>query len=544
MGIIFFSVLAIFAQAQTPAPDLILLNGRVFTAAETSLYAEAIAIQGDRVIAVGSNQQVSSLAGAATRTIDVSGRLIIPGLNDVHTHFPVGEFEGTFLQFGDDASTARVLDSVKTAARQQKAGTLIAGMISGDVFLDPALSAASLDRVAPKHPVVLFTGTPHAGILNTAAAKKVGVHPNDPPPLGGFFGKDMKSAKWDGAVHEGAWFGILLPTLLTDHSHEQERLRRFLQSEARWGVTSVTGMEPFPAQRLEVLSSIDPPIRVRLVPMLPYQDGIRRRHAEYPPVPKPIADHVTISGVKWLLDGTGIERSSAMREPYTDAPNTSGRMNFPPDELRGILNDARKDNVQPMLHTVGDQTAATLLDEMEQTGGSSVWRSRRLRIEHASCLMPDLIPHAAQLGAIVVVEPHTSSEISQLAIKRLGSARAARCGLLGSFMKAGIPVVIATDSVVDSAQLNPFANIMDAVTYLGNPGEAITREQALIAYTRMAAYAEFAESEKGTIEAGKLADVAVLSQDIFAIPAAEIPKTESVLTIVGGRIAYDSRVLK
>jgi predicted amidohydrolase YtcJ len=212
--------------------------------------------------------------------------------------------------------------------------------------------------------------------------------------------------------------------------------------------------------------------------------------------------------------------------------------------VRNILNDALKDNVQPMLHAVGDQTAATLLDEMEETGGSSVWRSRRLRIEHADGLMPDLVPHAAQLGAIVVANPDTHRVVNQILKERLGSARAARCEPLGSPIKARIPVVIATDSILDSPQLNPFANILDAVTHPGNPDEAITREQAVIAYTQTAAYAEFAENEKGTIEAGKLADVAVLSQDIFAVPVGEIPKTESVLTIVGGKIVFDPGVLK
>jgi predicted amidohydrolase YtcJ len=216
--------------------------------------------------------------------------------------------------------------------------------------------------------VLLWTWSPHAAMLNQAAARKFGVRPSDPPPLGGWFGKDMKSRQWDGAVHQGAWFRIF-QTLMNDRAGEQAKLRRFLDCEAQWGVTSISIMEIEPARRVELLSTIDSPMRVRLVPFLPFQEQNRRLKPEYPPVPASIVDRVTVSGVKWLLDGSPIERSAAMRAPYTDDPATSGQLDFPPEELRGILREALQRNAQPLLHATGDRTTEALLNEIEATGG-------------------------------------------------------------------------------------------------------------------------------------------------------------------------------
>ena len=538
-GTLFLALAGVLAaQTSTQAPDLVLLNGRVFTAVDAQPFAEAIAIRGTRIVAVGSNQEISSLAGPKTRRIDLSGHLVIPGINDTHTHFGA-DVEGTTVDFGGlEPACSEVLGRLRQAVKKTPPGTLLLGIIGGQAFFDPDCTPAALDRVAPNNGIVLWTWTPHAGMLSQAATRKLGVRVGDPPPLGGYFGKNMKSKQWDGVVQEGAWFSIY-HMLMSDRAGERARLRRHLDREARWGVTSITIMEVEPERRVELLSAIDSPLRVRLVPFLAFQEQARRKQPEYPMVPTQLSDRVSVTGVKWLLDGTPVERSAAMRAPYNDDPSNSGELDFKPEEIAAILQEALQRNMQPLLHTVGDRTAETLLREMEATGGPAVWSQRRLRMEHGDGLMPDLIPRAEKLGVIVVQNP-THFALGELLQLRLGSQRTSVFQPFRSLLKAGIPVVIASDGGPDAPNLNPFLNILLASAYPGKPQESLSREQAVAAYTRTAAYAEFAEKDKGALEPGKLADLAVLSQDIFKVSPTELPKTESLLTIVGGKFAYSA----
>jgi hypothetical protein len=192
---------------------------------------------------------------------------------------------------------------------------------------------------------------------------------------------------------------------------------------------------------------------------------------------------------------------------------------------------------QLLVHIVGDRTMEKFLDAMDATGGKKVWQGRRVRIEHGDGIMPDLVSRVKELGLVVVQNP-THLALRELFLKRYGIERADQFQPLRSLINAGIPLAIGSDG-----PNNPYLNIMLASVYPGKPQQAITREQAVTAYTLTSAYAEFAEKEKGSLEPGKLADLTVLSQDIFRVPPPELPKTESVLTMVGGKIVYDAKVV-
>jgi len=371
---------AFVARAQE-VPDTILVNGRIFTGAQARPYVDAIAIKGTRILAVGTNQEISSTAGPKTRRIDLAGHLVIPGINDAHVHFGADPI-GTRVDFGGLAPTcAHVLDVLEQAARKMPTGTLISGAIGPEAFFDPACTPAALDRVAPGDAVVLDSWSPHAGILNLAAAKKFGVRTNDPPPLASWYGKDMKSKQWDGVVHQSVWIRIY-EMLMSDRTHEDAKLRGFLEGEAKWGVTSITLMENYPEHRVEQLSVVDSPLRVRLVPFPSYQEFDRRRKPEYPPVPTQLLDRVTVTGEKWLLDSGPIERAGGMRQPYADDPTSSGQVDFPQGELRAILEESLRHDRPLLLHAVNDRTTEALLNQMEAPGGAKIWSQHRLRIEH------------------------------------------------------------------------------------------------------------------------------------------------------------------
>jgi len=524
------------AQAQGNAADIILVNANIFTGSDIHPRAEAIAIRGDRVIAVDTTEQVSALAGPQTRKIDVAGRLVIPGILDTHIHYMLMDVvpEVTNIDFGGFAPSCKhVLETISEKIKDVPNGNLLFGFMGRDAFFDPQCTPAALDRIAPKTPVFLAGGTVHSGMLNGAAAKWFGVDTSAPPPLAGWYGKDAKSKTWDGVVHNSAMLSLFV-RVTSDGSKDDQKLRQYFMSEAKWGVTGNTFMEYKPAARVEQLSRVNAPFRVWVMPFAQYETGQKRRRLQQVAVPPAIADRVTSHGEKWVLDGEPVHRTAPMRAPYADDPTTSGQTDYPDAEVRAILSEAVQHNLPLMIHVTADRSTEQLLNQMDATGGEKVWANRRLRIEHGGGLMEDLIPRARKLGVVVAENPIYLGE----PLKPLGPQRAAVWTPCRSLIEAGIPLVLASDGRPDFPFLNPFLNMQIATTYPPNPKEAITRDQALIAFTRTAAYSEFAEDRLGTLEVGKQADLAVLSQDIFKVSNEDLPKTESVLTIVGGKIAY------
>lgn len=242
---------------------------------------------------------------------------------------------------------------------------------------------------------------------------------------------------------------------------------------------------------------------------------------------------VTISGTKYILDGTPVERLATLRAPYDDRPGYYGRLNFPPDTLKALLAEILAAHDQPIIHAVGDSAIALILSTMTGLAPDSVWRKLRPRIEHGEGVAPDLYLRALDLGIIVVQNP-THLGLGPVAAARYGPARMAVLQPLKSLLAQGIVVALASDG-----PQNPFLNLMLAVIHPDNPAEKLTMEQAVRAYTNGSAYAEFQEGEKGRLEPGLLADLAVLSQDIFTVSPDKLPGTHSVLTLVGGRAVFD-----
>jgi predicted amidohydrolase YtcJ len=297
---------------------------------------------------------------------------------------------------------------------------------------------------------------------------------------------------------------------------------------AQFGITSVQVMPGMPVDEFAtLLKEADVTLRVRIIHFPTAAD--ERLPAKAP------RQRGQPSGIKWVLDGTPVERGAAQRAGYADRPATRGELNFSPAFVRTALGDAAARGEQSLFHCAGDRCAETVLAAMESMGDVD-WAAARLRIEHGDGVLEDLMPRAARLGVVVVQNP-THFTIGELLVERFGARH--RYQPLRSLLQAGVRLALGSDG-----PMNPFLNILLASTHPARPEEALTREQALDAYTRGSAFAEHAEREKGTLAPGQLADLAILSQDIFQVPVDALPATHSVLTLVGGQIVHDSGLLE
>ena len=526
--------LAFTLVQSSPQADLAIVNARVYTGIPAQPWAEAISIRTNRIEAVGTTAAIKA-AGAA-RVIDAGGRLLIPGINDAHAH-PGATPELTRLEgpsaMEHDPTLDEVLARIRKAVETSPEGKWIAGEIGANVLDDPRATRATLDPLTNDRPLILHGWTGHGVILNSAALRALRVPDNEPDPAGGWFGR--AGGKLTGLAHEYADYQLRQRlTMLPDRAAQVKAMQDFAAQAASFGITSVQAMmTAFPAAEAAAwIESANLPVRMRLIdfpltPMKEWREPAGRRVKVASPL-------VTVSGTKWILDGTPIERLALLRAPYADAPKTSGRANMTGVELRDFLRRAYDAKEQPMLHAVGDGAIALALDSLQDTGGTR-WLTLRPRLEHGDMLQAADFARAARMGVTLVQNP-SHFMIAPALRQRFGAERTSRTDLVKDAIAAGVPFALGSDG-----PLNPFLNIMFAATNAVNPSQALTVEQALSAYTRGAAFAELAERQKGTIATGMLADVALLSQDIFKVPLQELPRTTSVLTIVNGRVVHEAQ---
>jgi predicted amidohydrolase YtcJ len=356
------------------------------------------------------------------------------------------------------------------------------------------------------------------------ALKQAGIADTVPDPLGGRYSRDA-AGRITGLLEEYAGWNqweALSPN--TDSAYRAAwRLRT--DSAVVMGITTIqnmsTGVDPAMLRR--ILPTLDLPIRVRFIRFpLTTPTGLVD---SLPP-------RVTVSGTKYIVDGTPVERLAVFRRPYADRPGWYGRLDLPPDTLTAIVAEAIQANDQPIFHAVGDSAVGLVLQALAEGAPDSVWHRLRPRIEHGDGLSPDQFALAKRLGVVMVQNP--THFALPMAPARYGAARMAVLQPAKSLLAASIPLAIGSDG-----PQNPFLNIMLAVSHPDRPGEALTVEQAVTAYTAGSALAQGLADRLGTLKPGMVADLAVLSQDIFSIAAPRLLAVTSVLTIVGGRSVYD-----
>ncbi|MBV8487018.1 MAG: amidohydrolase family protein, partial [Planctomycetaceae bacterium] len=347
--LIFVAISAVFATGPPDVPDLILANGKIFSADAPRKWAEAVAVRGERITAIGSSQEVLALAGPSTRKIDLRGRTVIPGINDAHQHQGSNPATAVFLEFkgrphepnGWEAlSWEEAVSALAEAVQRAPKGGMISGIIGANILDEPRAIRFELDKVAPDHRVILYTWTGHDAILNTAAMRGLGIAEDEPDVLGGFIYRLPGKQTITGRLGEQALWrvvrrieeGIPLERTVSD-------LRAFAAEAAQFGITSIQVMSALsPEHYLVHLKAADLPIRVRQMRFL-ITDANGRKSREGADLPVHPTPRVTISGSKWVLDGTPIERRALLRASYSDRPGWSGRMNFPEAEIRGMLHE-------------------------------------------------------------------------------------------------------------------------------------------------------------------------------------------------------------
>ncbi|APR84673.1 Exoenzymes regulatory protein AepA precursor [Minicystis rosea] len=539
-----FAVSLLAGAADASHARTIFHNGTVFTSNPAALWAQAVAVEDDHILAVGSDAEVLSLANGHTTVVDLEGRALIPGLNDAHVH--VLAPEGTYLNSpasfipGPGPTLADVQGMIAGAAGALPSGSWLFGFIGSAIFDDDQANRFALDAVSPDHPVVLFGWTGHGTWINTKAMDVLGISATEPDPFGGHFERFSGSNVITGEAHEYAEFRIRrkLYALLSD-DHLVAQYRAFAAQALQLGFTTLQDMAVGlrHERAVSVIAAADLPIRMRSIcfQLSPQEDCAIASHAVTP--------MVRASGVKWVTDGTPVERLAFVETPYADRPGEVGGVNIKPARLRDIADEHRHGppaREQLLFHAVGDGAIDRVLEALEDTGGARVWRKRRTRIEHGDLLFPWDYGRARDLGVVIVQNP-THFTLAPVFAERFEPQVFAELEPLRTLLDEDIPLALGTDGI--GQPLSPFVDLFLATIHPTRPAEALTLEEALIAYTRGSAYAEHEEDEKGTLAPGRVADLVVLSQDIFHGPPPAIPATTSVLTMVNGRIVWDAGVL-
>jgi len=531
-------LVVLVACAGASAPDTILVNGKVFTSNPAQPWAEAVAIRGDRVIAVGNTAEIAALAGSSTRRLDAGGRTIMPGINDAHQHVSIAPPHDK-LSLPMDPTIDQIAEALRAQIKTTPADRLITGEFGEIAWGNPSFTRAWLDEVAPSHAVMLTAFTGHGTLLNSQALELVAIDESIQNPDGGVFVRDERG-RLNGRLEEYAqYLANHRLALKTDPAEVVRIYRQFASEASAWGITSTQLLgDALPiADASKRLIEANIPIRMKVFrfPMRAAGAETMDSRPPLPPQPSPLVD---ARGMKWILDGTPIERLGFMRAPYTDAPKDRGRLNLPQSRIDEFVGWAYGSEDLLAVHAFGDAAIEAYVSAVERGGRPEVWREKRPRIEHGDMMAPDLIPRVKAMGMLLVQNP-THFMFPEIFVQRYGAERLAWMQPMKSILKAGIPLAIGSDGVT-----NPFINILAASIHPTNPKEAITREEAVAAYTTGAAFAEFKEKEKGQLAPGMLADLAVLSADVFTAPPSDMEGIKSVLTMLGGRIVHETGAVR
>ncbi|HYE13322.1 MAG TPA: amidohydrolase [Pyrinomonadaceae bacterium] len=538
-------------RRQTPA-TLLLFNGKVFTADARGTVAEAVAVSGNRIVAVGTTAGLRSRF-RAEREVDLRGRLVTPGFNDAHIHF-IG---GGLSLLRVDLNGARTLEEAKrrvaARAREVKPGAWVLGRgWDHTLWGGQWPTRKDLDEVAPDNPVFLQRVDGHVSWANSLALQKAGVTAATRAPEGGEILRDA-SGEPTGILKETAagLVGRVVPQPTAEEM--AEGLGRALAEARRYGITSVQDNSGYEATKLyrEFLKSGR--LTVRVAEWQNFEDKVeelKRQRAEFAAF-KDDPLLLRLTALKGYVDGTLGSRTAAMLAPFSDDPNNSGIPRRPPEELTRMIVERAKEGFQIALHAIGDRANRMALDGFAAAAGQPLSQAAspfRHRVEHAQVVAPTDFARFRDLGVVASMQPSHAISDKRWAQERLGEYRVLGAYSWHTMMAHGVRVPFGTDWPVEP--INPYLGLYAAVTRQSTEGdpaggwwpqERLSVADAIRCYTAEGAYASFEEREKGQIAAGMLADLVVHSRDLLTIKPEEILQTEADMTVFDGRVVHERK---
>lgn len=553
---------AVADNQKHPAADTVIVNARVYTVNAKHPWAEAIAIRRDRILAVGSARDIAAYQGGATKTIDAGGRLVLPGFTDCHIHFLDGSLSLMQVNLEDAKTVEEIQQRVRTyaAAHPDQPWVLGRGW-AYTVFKPSGLPDKKyLDEVVPDRPVYLEGFDGHTWWANSKALQTAGVTRNTPDPPSGTIVRDDKTGEPTGAIKEDAADDVVRRAIpLPSHEQVIAALVGGMREANHVGLVraispdgvSMRGgdfhsLEAYDEMRRAGNLTVRFDIALRIQPPALTKDQVREI--------KTAAGHyhddwLAAGKAKFFLDGVIETRTAAMLEPYANDSN-SGQLWWAPEKYQQAVLELDRQKIQVFTHAIGDRAIRLALDAYEGAQQTNHTHDARHRIEHIEDASAADIPRFGKLGIIASFQPlhsYPDDDVMKLWSGNVGPQRAQRAWAMHSVESGGGVLAFGSDWPI--VTLNPWPGVQNALTRQTTEGdppggfvpkERISLEDAIKGYTLGAAYAGHREKNEGSLEAGKLADLIVLSQDLFRIEPTEIGKTEVLLTMVGGKVVYQS----
>jgi len=534
--------------------DFVIINARIYTVNSVQPWAEAVAIKGEKIIYVGSNKAAENYIGSATRVIEAQGRLLLPGFQDSHVHFLSGSLNLNRVDLSGAQSVAEIQDRISHFVAEHPDLTWIQGrgwMYSA--FPGDMPHKKFLDEIIPDKPAIMRCADGHTSWVNSRALALAGINRHTPDPPDGKIVRDEKGEP-TGALLEGA--SRLVTRLIPEPTPEEklEALRQGMREAVRWGITSAHSLggdfeeiELFDRLRKEGSQTI----RLIIAMSVDEPGPTEKDFQTYAEASTRFNDHwLAVRGVKLMLDGVIDSGTAAMLEPY-EGQKGEGKLFWKPDDFVKAVREFSRRGIQVSTHAIGDRAIRLALDAYEKSLKASGHPELRHKIEHAECVAQADLPRFGHPQIIASFQPlHADPDPLWMSawIKKVGPEREQRAFAWKSVLRAGGRLAFGSDWPV--VTINPWPGVQIALTRQSRQGypeggwipkEKLSLEEIIYAYTMGGAYALNEENLRGSIEPGKLADLILLSQNIFEIPANKISETRPVLTIVGGQIRFEEK---
>jgi predicted amidohydrolase YtcJ len=556
-GVLLSALLFVLAgcSRERPAADTIIANAKVYTVDAKQPWAEAVAVQGERILFVGSGKEAMRHRASGTKMIDAGGRLLLPGIEDSHVHFVSGSENLAKVDLAGTRNVEEVQARIRQFAREHPEAAWIQGRgwMYG-AFPGNMPHKKFLDEVVPDRPAIMSCADGHTSWVNSKALALAGIDRRTPDPENGTIVREANGEP-TGALLEAAdsLLEKVLPKLTPDET--LAALREGLREAARFGVVRVHGMggefealdlldqlrrEGSLTVRLSVAMWVGPP-GLSVEDWKVYEDARLKYNDEW----------ISLGGIKLMLDGVIDSMTGAMLEPYAGQRENKGKLFWDPEAFKKAVVEINARGIQASTHSIGDAAIRLTLDAYELGARESGNPDLRNKIEHAEDIAASDIPRFGELGVIGSFQPlHANPEPTWMGawIENVGPEREQRAWAWKTVLDGGGRLAFGSDWPV--VTIDPWLGMQVAVTRQdieGRPAggwlpqQRLSVADAVYAYTMGGAFAMRRETEEGSIEIGKLADLILVSQNIFEVEPGKIAETKSVLTMVGGRVVFESR---